>query len=401
MNQRIKENTQIITLILISSLGVIAGSFIAPIEVRFIQSLVSNPILIGLTFSIGTFFMFIFSVYLGRKSIIIGKRRILFIGLLAGIFYPFIYATSLNVFQYMFGRVAWALACVASGPMVTALFQDIISKRKNIAELSGWLFSVRSIVGTTGAVAGGFIADFYGLRMPYYLIFVAYLLSILLFLSFINSMEYKKPKVRPQKISVSLKDIISNPFLFLRFFTEGITQSHWAMEPMLFPLILYAMTGTNAAAGIVFGAMGVIAMVSNPLVGRFIDKTSPLTGLKIAFILYTFSLFFLSLSKDFIPFIIGAIILSLGKTYNGPSMSKIETKNIKNKYRGEYLSYFNIYDILTGTLAAFIVGVLLVYFTPWQILFIFAIFTAVGFIIGMILFKEKLQAKDKNLYKVS
>ncbi len=197
MNQRIKENTQIIILILISSLGVIAGSLIAPIEVRFIQSLVSNPILIGLTFSIGTFFMFIFSVYLGRKSIIIGKRRILFIGLLAGIFYPFIYATSLNVFQYMFGRVAWALACVASGPMVIALFQDIISKRKNIAELSGWLFSVT-------------------------------------------------------------------------------------------------------------------------LVGRFIDKTSPLTGLKIAFILYTFSLFFLSLSKDFIPFIIGAIILSLGKTYNGP-----------------------------------------------------------------------------------
>ncbi len=81
-------------------------------------------------------------------------------------------------------------------------------------------------------------------------------------------------------------------------------------------------------------------------------------------------------------------------------MSKIETKNIKNKYRGEYLSYFNIYDMLTGTLAAFIVGVLLVYFTPWQILFIFAIFTAVGFIIGMILFKEKLQARDKNLYKV-
>ncbi|RLJ00572.1 MAG: hypothetical protein DRP06_01830 [Candidatus Aenigmatarchaeota archaeon] len=393
MNQKIKGNLPIIILILLSSLGVIAGSFIAPIEVRFIQSLTHNPILIGLTFSIGTFFMFIFSLYLGRKSVVIGKRRILFIGLLTGLFYPLIYATSLTVFQYMFGRVAWALACVASGTMINALFQDIISKRKNIAELSGWYYSVRSIAGTVGAVAGGFIADFYGLLIPYYLVIAAYLISLALFLSFMKPMEEEKSNVEPQKISVSLKDIISNPFLFLRFFTEGITQSHWVMEPILFPLILYAMTGTNAATGVVFGAMGVLAMISNPLAGKLIDKTSPITGLKIAFILYTFSLLFLSLSRNFIPFIIGAVILSLGKTFNGPSMNKIETENIKNEYRGEYLSYFNIYDVLTGTLAAFIVGVLLVYFTPHQILFLFAIFTAVGFIGGMILFKMKLEAK--------
>ncbi len=396
MNRKINENLQIIALILISSLGVIAGSFIAPIEVRFIQSLTYNPILIGLTFSIGTFFMFVFSVYLGRKSVVYGKRKILFIGLLTGLFYPLIYATSLTVFQYMFGRVAWALACVAFGTMVTALFQDIISKRRNIAELLGWYYSVRSIAGTAGAVAGGFIADFYGLLMPYYLIIAAYLISLAVFLIFIKPSEEKTPNIKPQKISATLKDIFLNPFLFLRFFTEGITQSHWVMEPILFPLILYAMTGTNAATGIVFGAMGIIAMISNPLTGKFIDKTSPITGLKIAFILYTLSLFFLSFSRDFIPFIASAVILSLGKTFNGPSMSKIETQNIKNKYRGEYLSYFNIYDALTGTLAAFIVGVLLVYFAPWQILFIFAVFTAVGFIAGMMLFKMKLHAKDKK-----
>lgn len=163
------------------------------------------------------------------------------------------------------------------------------------------------------------------------------------------------------------------------------------MEPIVFPLAIYSLTKSNFATGIVFGAMGIIAMFSLPLTGRFVDKTSPVTGLKFAFTFYTISLFILAFSPNYAFLFIGALLLSLGKTFNGPSMAKIETENIKSELRGEYLGYFSAYDTLTGALSALITGYLLRFLNPNQVFLVFAVFTLFGFLIGFGLFKMKLR----------
>jgi MFS family permease len=183
--KKIKDNKEIIVLIAMSCLGVMAGSLLAPIEALFIGSLTESKTLLGLTFSIGTIFVFLLSIFIGKRSATMGKRNLALIGLAAGIFYPIIYASSLNVFQYMFGRAAWALAGVSSGVMIDSLFQDVVAKRKNIAEITGWKFSLQSISGTLAALVGGAVADVFGLRMPYYLVIFVYLLALLLFVVFI------------------------------------------------------------------------------------------------------------------------------------------------------------------------------------------------------------------------
>lgn len=137
------NKSRIISLIAISCLGVISGSLIAPIEARFIQSLAKDMLITGLTFSIGTAFLFFFSVYLGRLSLKYGKRKIVLAGMLIGLIYPLIYATSLNALQYIIGKVAWAFASVASWNMINAIFQDEIRKNKRIAEISGYRFSAQ------------------------------------------------------------------------------------------------------------------------------------------------------------------------------------------------------------------------------------------------------------------
>ena len=386
------NKTRIISLVAISSLGVMAGCLIAPVEVRFIQTLVKDPFITGLIFSLGTISLFTFSIYAGRLSLKYGKRKIALIGMIFGLIYPLIYATSLNAFQYVIGRFAWAFASVASWNMVNAIFQDEIKKSKRIAELSGWRFSAQSISGTLGSLTGGYLADLYGLRAPYFLIIFVYLLALIIFLKTFPIKEEKvSVKLRKRKVSASLKDIISNPFLFFRLFTEGITQSHWAMEPILFPLVIYSLTQSNFATGIVFGAMGAIAMFALPLTGKFVDKTSPINGLKLAFTLYTLSLFILAFASSYEILFIGALLLSLGKTFNGPSIAKIETENIASKFRGEYLGYFSAYDTATGALAALATGYLLKFLTPNQVFLVFAVFTILGFLIGYILFKKKIK----------
>ncbi|MCD6429321.1 MFS transporter [bacterium] len=392
------ERRKIISLIAISSLGVISGSLIAPIEVRFIQTLVKDPGIVGLIFSLGTMFSFLFSIYVGRLSLRYGKRKMVLTGMLLGLIYPLLYATSLNGFQYLIGKMSWAFASVASWNMVNAIFQDEIRKSKQIAELSGWRFSAQSIAGTVGSLTGGYVADMFGLGVPYYLIILAYILAFVIFL---KEFPVKKEKIikkyAKRKISASFKDIISNPLLFFRFFTEGVTQSHWAMEPILFPIAIYSLTQSNFATGVVFGAMGIIAMFILPLTGKFVDRTSPISGLKTAFLFYTLALFLLAFSNTYIIFFIGALLLSIGKTFNGPSIAKIETEQIKSGIRGEYLGYFSAYDTATGAIVALATGYMLKFFGASQIFMIFCIFTIAGFLIGYVLFKRKSREYGKSL----
>ena len=397
--EKIKENKEIIVLIAISCLGVIAGSLLAPIEAIYISSLTENKVLLGLTFSVGTIFVFLFSIFIGRKSTTMSKKKLALIGLVAGIFYPLIYASSLNVFQYMFGRVAWAIAGVSSGVMIDSLFQDLIAKRKNIAEITGWRFSLQSICGTLAALAGGAVADVYGLKMPYYLVIFSYLLALSLFVIFIyRKIENNEKIVKLKKLGLraSVQNMLSSPLLFLRVFLEGITQSHWVMEPIIFPLIIYSMTGKNFYTGLVFALMGVIVAIVFPAVGKYMDKNSSIKGYKIAFILYTIALLICFFSEDLVVFTIGALMLSLGKAFNGLSATKIEIRKIKDENRGEYLSYIKSYDTATAAVTALIIGLLLKFFSPQYVLLIFALVTAVGGLVGFRLFALRKQQSEVN-----
>ncbi len=137
--------------------------------------------------------------------------------------------------------------------------------------------------------------------------------------------------------------------------------------------------------------MGLISMFALPLTGRFVDRYSAIVGLKVAFLLYVLAFTTMSFAHSLSVFIVGALILSLGKTFNGPSVARIETLHIRDEVRAEYLGYFQAYDTVTGACAAFITGVLLKYLSPWQVLFGYGVFTFVGFIVGYLLFLRKLR----------
>ena len=167
------------------------------------------------------------------------------------------------------------------------------------------------------------------------------------------------------------------------------------MEPIIFPLIILELTGQNMATGMVFGLMGVTAMIALPIAGKYIDKTSSIQGLKITFTFYTLAFVVLFLANNILIFVIGVIILSLGKSFNGPSFDKIETKRIDSDKRIEYLSYFKAYDTLTAVFAAFLVGLLLKFFSPKIIILFYILFTALGGYSGFLFYNIKLNKESK------
>ncbi len=381
-----------LVLILLSSLGVFSGSLLAPIEARFLQMIVHDTFLIGTIFAVGTIFTFIFSVIVGRKSVAWGKRKAAIFGLFVGIFYPVIYATSLNIFQCFLGKIASAFAGAASWNMINAIFQDMLKRNKRAGEISGYKFSAQSIAGAFGAITSGLLADYFGIKAPFVVVSVAYFVVLLVFLKEFPVSEESITAVQKRSVKTNLGRIFENPYLFFRFFTEGVTQSHWAMEPIVFPLAIYSLTHSNTATGIVFAGMGVIAMFALPLTGRLADKFGVISSLKLAFFFYSFSLFLLSFANSFFTFFIAALLLSLGKTFNGPAIAKIEIEHIENRYRGEFLGYFYAYDTITGAIAALVTGFMLKFLAPQKVFLIFACFTVIAFIIGYLLFLKKKQS---------
>ncbi len=293
---------KVLVLILLSSLGVFSGSLLAPIEARFLQMIVHDTFLIGIVFATGTIFTFIFSVIVGRKSVVWGKRKAALFGLFVGIFYPVIYATSLNIFQCFLGKLTGAFAGVTSWNMINAIFQDMLKRNKRAGEISGYRFSAQSIAGAFGAITSGLFADYFGIRAPFVVVSIAYFVMLLIFLKEFPVSEERIKVVEKRSVKTNLRKIFENPYLFFRFFTEGVTQSHWAMEPIVFPFAIYSLTHSNTATGIVFAGMGIIAMFVLPLTGKFTDKFGAITGLKLAFIFYATSLFLLSFANSFFVF---------------------------------------------------------------------------------------------------
>jgi MFS family permease len=333
--------------------------------------------------------LFVFTIFFGRQSSRYGKRKILILSLLFGIVYPLIYATSYNIFQYIIGRAAWAVSASMTGVMVSSLFQDLIRDRNNIAELAGWGASLNSITGTFGAITGGVITDISSPRITYLLIVLLYLIVLYVFINFDYSKYYKEFKPIKKSSKLLILKIINNPLLFLRIFLEGITQAHWVMEPILFPLIIFSMAGSNMMTGIVFGLMGIVAMIVLPFSGRWIDKKSPEKGYVVSFIFVILGFIILGMSSKYIFFVFGAMILSIGKAFFGPASTKIETINIRLEERDEILSYIRAYDILTAAVAGLLLGVMLNYFEPRVILYIFSVFTFFGGIVGYSIYRSK------------
>jgi hypothetical protein len=74
--RKIKNNPELFYLIIIASLGVMAGSVLAPVEALYISSLTENKILLGLTFAVGTAFLTLASILICRYSRKISPRRL-------------------------------------------------------------------------------------------------------------------------------------------------------------------------------------------------------------------------------------------------------------------------------------------------------------------------------------
>lgn len=348
----------------ISSLGVLAGSIIAPIEARYIQGFTSDPVVIGSVFGIGSIFFALLSYWIGRLSDSYGRKRIVLIGLVFGVLYAVLYSMVVNVFQIYGVKFTWAIAAIATGPVIVAYLQDFLAPFTNKGAYFGYVYAAQAISGSVGALAGGYIAATAGLGAPLYVVAILYLfmLSLAFFVlpadTHLSREERKRKEGTKRSLAYTLRYILSKPALLFYLTVNTSFGINWGIKAFLWPLLIFEIAKSDMVTGGIFATMGAVACVLLPFSGKVVDAFGPYHILLFELVILGIAGVGLALSGSIVVFWILAAIYTTGEVLNGPAQAVLLTEHIDPDIRGEVMGLDATSDQLLAVISPLIAGLL-------------------------------------------
>lgn len=364
---------QLALIAIISSLSVFAGSLIAPIEVRYIDHITNNPVLTGSVFGFGSICFALFSIYIGRWSDRVGRKRLVVLGLLVGLLYALLYSMVLNIFHIYGVKFAWALSAVTTGPILAAYLQDFLEPFENKGKYFGYVYSLQSVAGSAGALLGGYVAHTFGLSAPFYILAGTYLALFALAGLFLRSeVDQTTNTDRPQQLSTlaTLRYVLSKPELlfYLSFNTSfGI---NWGIKAFLWPLAIYAIAGSDLITGSIFATMGLVAFILLPFAGGIVDRFGAFRISFFQFALLGIAGVGLAAADSVEWFWVFAAIYTVGEVFN-VSQIVLFTEQVPSEIRGAVVGLDAAMDQLLAVAAPFVAGFLIISYGIQTTLLIF------------------------------
>lgn len=357
----------------VSSLGVLAGSIIAPIEARYIESITHNPVLTGSVFGFGSVCFALLSIYIGRLSDTLGRKRIILAGLIIGALYAVLYSLVLNIFHLYGVKFAWAFSAIATGPVLAAYLQDFLEPYQNKGRYFGYVYSLQSVSGSVGALLGGYLAEAYGLAAPFWVLAGIYVFIFILaavVLPSNTSAETHDTKEKPLSFAETFLFIVRKPQLLFYLSLNTSFGINWGIKAFLWPLAIFAIAQSDLVTGSIFATMGVVAFVMLPFAGRIVDYYG---AYKISF--FQFALLGLTgtglaLTNSIELFWILAAVYTIGEVLN-VSQIVLFAENVPNHIRGTVVGLDAAMDQMLAVMAPFVAGLLMVAFGIQTTLLIF------------------------------
>ncbi|OQB06453.1 MAG: putative transporter [bacterium ADurb.Bin212] len=368
---------------------------IGPIEVKYIQTLTDSGFLIGLSYAVGTVVFALLSVWLGRHSDRAGRRNYIIVGLALGVLHPLLFASVFNMMQFIGVKIVWAAASVATGPIFMAHIQHTLSGVKNKGSLVGAMFAVQSALGAGSSIIGGYVADLYGLKAPYYLMTAVFVITLIYAMIALE----KGKNIPDEKVDASDKRhlldgihyVFKRPALIYYFIYNAATSINWGIKGMLWPLIIYDISGRNSTTGSIFATMGIVAFCSLIFIGKIVDKHGEFKSATYSILLLAVSGAAFIATHNLYILWVAASVYALGESLWGPSQMVILTDHVDSSRRGEVLAIDALFDRAYNTLAPILAGLLLGVWNPRYILIIYVSLFAFAYIAGRVYLKKHQQ----------
>lgn len=295
----------------------------------------------GIVFSITFLFSAIASPFWGGLADRKGRKIMLLRSALGMAIVMLLMGLAQNIWQFLVLR---ALLGVLGGfvPNANALIATQVPRNK-----SGWALGTLSTGGVSGALlgplAGGLLADNYGLRPVFFItatvLFLCFVLTLLLIREQFTPVN-KKEMLHAREVISSLK----NPKLVLSLFvtTMIIQVATGSIAPIL-TLYVRDLAGnaSNIAfiSGMIASVPGVAALLSAPRLGKLGDRIGPEKILIAALILSVLLLIPMSFVQN--PLQLGILRFLLGAADGAllPAVQTLLVYNASNQNAGRVFSY--------------------------------------------------------------
>ncbi|MFC3190293.1 multidrug efflux MFS transporter MdtG [Pseudocitrobacter faecalis] len=295
----------------------------------------------GIVFSITFLFSAIASPFWGGLADRKGRKIMLLRSALGMAIVMLLMGLAQNIWQFLVLR---ALLGVLGGfvPNANALIATQVPRNK-----SGWSLGTLSTGGVSGALlgplAGGLLADNYGLRPVFFItatvLFLCFVLTLLLIREQFTPVN-KKEMLHAREVISSLK----NPKLVLSLFvtTMIIQVATGSIAPIL-TLYVRDLAGnaSNIAfiSGMIASVPGVAALLSAPRLGKLGDRIGPEKILIAALILSVLLLIPMSFVQN--PLQLGILRFLLGAADGAllPAVQTLLVYNASNQIAGRVFSY--------------------------------------------------------------
>ena len=352
-----KQKKTIAAMSSVVGLRMLAVFLVLPVFVLFAEKFTSSFILIGIAFGIYGLSRAIFQIPFGYISDKIGRKNVLFFGMLLFGIFTFIIGFSDNIYELILLRFLQGVAAESS--VAFALVSDTVSESDRTKAMA-FLGIPIGLSFVVGIVMGPLLSYYFGYPFLFYISGIFGIISALLIMVLV---EEPKSKEMLKEIEVSFKDAVAvfkNKTL-ANLSLQGFLLSFF-MTVFFFglPLIVKHELGTGYYYKVLI-PMVVFSLFAMMKASKKADMGYEVHLLKLSFLLMAVSsIFMFSDTKGYaLPvIIIGGILFFTGFSITEPIMPSLVSSSSDKSFVGTSMGVYNTLQFSGSFIGGSIAGLL-------------------------------------------
>ena len=319
----------------------------SPLLPLFAERLGARPEAIGLIVGASTLTGVLLKLPAGTLSDLLGRRRLLFIGLSAFALAPYFYFGVNQVWQLVLLRTFHGLGTAVFAPVAMAIVADLF--REGRGEALSWYASFSQAGRLSGRMIGGYLLVWSGFQQIFSVCAVIGVVLIVLFVMLKLPDDRSSISVRHESVSAlfqGLRELGRDHRVLVTSGMEAILMT--ASGSLMAFLPLYGIrVGLNAGeVGLLFGMMGIASILAKPVMGRLSDRIGRQPPIIAGQIICAAAMIFLPWTKGLLGLLFLSLIFGFGEAVIGSSTSAMVTDLCKRESLGSAMGVFGtIMDI--------------------------------------------------------
>lgn len=246
-----------------------------PALAPFAESLGAGPLAVGWVVAASTLTGVFLKLPVGALSDVLGRFRLMTVGVLAFALPPFAYPFVTDVAQLVGLRIVHGLATAVFTPLVLAMVASMYAHKRG--EALGWYTSAAQGGALLGPMLGGLLVDTVGFSRTFETAGLFGLVTLGLF--FLSSRLAGRTEYRPRetqevfrKLRLGLTRVIQHTQMVATSCAEAVKMMANGTLMAFLPLYALSVGLTITDGGFLFGIQGLTSFVSKPIMGRVSDR---------------------------------------------------------------------------------------------------------------------------------